>query len=64
MPSMSPMAAGRDAHVAALARCRLLLDIGLEPVLQLSCRDRTALPPGQTAREPMPSAFANLSAWT
>src|ERR1700761_5955184 len=35
--------AGARAHMAALAAARLLLDIGIEPVLQLTCRDKNRI---------------------
>jgi methylenetetrahydrofolate reductase (NADPH) len=35
--------AGARAHMAALAAARLLLDIGVEPVLQLTCRDKNRI---------------------
>jgi methylenetetrahydrofolate reductase (NADPH) len=35
--------AGARAHMAALAAARLLLDAGVEPVLQLTCRDKNRI---------------------
>ena len=35
--------AGARAHMAALAAARLLLDVGVEPVLQLTCRDKNRI---------------------
>ncbi len=35
--------AGAKAHLASLAAARLLLDAGIEPILQMTCRDRNRL---------------------
>src|SRR5277367_508696 len=35
--------AGAKAHLSSLAASRLLLDSGIEPVLQMTCRDRNRL---------------------
>jgi methylenetetrahydrofolate reductase (NADPH) len=35
--------AGARAHMAALAAAKLLLDAGIEPVLQLTCRDKNRI---------------------
>jgi methylenetetrahydrofolate reductase (NADH) len=35
--------AGARAHMAALAAAKLLLDVGIEPVLQLTCRDKNRI---------------------
>ena len=35
--------AGARAHMAALAASAILIDVGIEPILQLTCRDRNRL---------------------
>src|SRR5579871_6185962 len=35
--------AGAKAHLSSLAAARLLLDNGIEPILQMTCRDRNRL---------------------
>src|SRR5579864_589723 len=35
--------AGAKAHLSSLAAARLLLDHGIEPILQMTCRDRNRI---------------------